>query len=67
MSGGVLFLNVFVLYKLTFLLKRKTDISLSQPLTREESGYYANFSRVSSNQVKRNASSKTQENETLLN
>ncbi|KAI9532277.1 hypothetical protein NQZ68_033217 [Dissostichus eleginoides] len=42
-----------------FFLKKKR----SQPLTREESGYYANFSRVSSNQAKRNASSKTQENE----
>ncbi|KAL3060442.1 hypothetical protein OYC64_014903 [Pagothenia borchgrevinki] len=42
-----------------FFLKNKR----SQPLTREESGYYANFSRVSSNQAKRNASIKTQENE----
>ncbi|XP_034084271.1 uncharacterized protein LOC117554122 [Gymnodraco acuticeps] len=42
-----------------FFLKNKR----SQPLTREESGYYANVSRVSSNQAKRNASSKTQENE----
>ncbi|KAK5922497.1 hypothetical protein CgunFtcFv8_019753 [Champsocephalus gunnari] len=42
-----------------FFLKNKR----SQPLTREESGYYDNVSRVSSNQAKRNASSKTQENE----
>ncbi|XP_010787965.1 sialic acid-binding Ig-like lectin 12 [Notothenia coriiceps] len=40
-----------------FFLKNKR----SQTLTREESGYYANVSR--SNQAKRNASSKTQENE----
>ncbi|XP_029307047.1 LOW QUALITY PROTEIN: uncharacterized protein LOC115021058 [Cottoperca gobio] len=59
-SVAALLIIIFVA-GIVFCIKCKR----SKPCTREESGYYANFSRASLNQAKRKASCNKQENQEL--